>query len=129
MSQALFPRDRMLWLDPSGRAVFDAGGVAQCCDDMRCALQHQCDQHDDPFDCPDMGLSYAAVFNEYGLIVHDGGASFQMIRRCPWCGAALEESRRDAWFDALATLGNDDPLADDAPLPEKFRSAAWWMTP
>ncbi len=50
-------------------------------------LAWKCDQHADPFDCPD-----ALLFKDkrgYGLIVHDGGSSYVEISHCPWCGASL----------------------------------------
>lgn len=48
-----------------------------------------CDTHDDPFECPDSLIAYNEGLNQFGLIVHDGGASVVLIRHCPWCGAGL----------------------------------------
>lgn len=60
-----------------------------CCDTMRAALEMNCDTHDDPFECPDSLIAYNETFNQFALIVHDGGRDVVLIRHCPWCGAAL----------------------------------------
>jgi len=65
-----------------------------CCDEMARQADRRCDTHPDPFDCPDNPIFYAARFDEYGLIIHDGGSSFVVIDYCPWCGARLPESGR-----------------------------------
>lgn len=125
MSQRLFPDYRVLWMDPDGvPASFAEPAVAHCCDDMTAAIANDCTQHaDDPFACADMLIAYSPVFGEYGLIVHDGGASTVTIRHCPWCGAKLPESQRERWFDELEARGFDDPLSQD--IPPEYRSAAW----
>jgi len=58
-------------------------------------VNHRCHTHADIYDCPDNLISYLPSFNEYGLIVHDGGTSSIVITYCPWCGAKLPESTRD----------------------------------
>lgn len=63
-----------------------------CCDQMQQQLLHLCDEHTDPFECPDQLISYNAKFNEYGLIIHDGGTSSISIGYCPWCGTQLPVS-------------------------------------
>ncbi len=60
-----------------------------CCESMQAALEMDCEDHDDPFECPDSLIAYNKAFNQFGLIVHDGGTSVILIRHCPWCGAAL----------------------------------------
>jgi hypothetical protein len=125
MSQMLFPGKRLLWMDPAGLPkLFDPQTGPHCCADMNLALKNICEEHaGDPFACPDMLVAYSHTFDEYGLIVHDGGASTVAISHCPWCGSALPASQRDRWFEELAALGFDDPLAQD--IPEQYRSAAW----
>ena len=125
MSQLLFSGKRVLWMDPSGPPrQFDSHGVLHCCADLNLALTNICDEHaDDGFACPDLLLAYSPTFDEYGLIVHDGGASTVLIANCPWCGAKLPESQRDRWFEELEAAGFDDPLAQD--IPEKYRAADW----
>ena len=65
-----------------------------CCADMARALRFDCDKCADAFECPDTLLHYSERFREYGLIIHDGGESWSVIRYCPWCGAMLPESTR-----------------------------------
>jgi hypothetical protein len=72
-----------------------------CCNDMTDRVNYVCHQHEDPFDCPDNLIFYSSKFDEYGIIVHDGGSSFIEISFCPWCGAKLPMSKRDLWFDTL----------------------------
>lgn len=91
---------------------------------MTSALNQRCDMHPDPFDCADNLLYYSSRFDEYGIIIHDGGASSSLIKYCPWCGTKLPESKRDEWFDKLEALGFDHPLLQD--IPEEFTTAAWY---
>jgi hypothetical protein len=95
-----------------------------CCDTMSEMLAFTCNQHSDPFDCPDCLVRYIPKFDEYSLIIHDGGSSSVSIGFCPWCGARLPDSKRDRWFDELEALGFDDPK--DLEIPERYRSDAWF---
>ncbi len=58
-----------------------------CCESMQAALEMNCDTHDDPFECPDSLVAYNEAFNQFALIVHDGGArrggdpSLSMVRQ------------------------------------------------
>jgi hypothetical protein len=61
---------------------------------MRAQLEHRCADHPDPFDCPDNLVTYVERFDEYGLIIHDGGTSKVKISYCPWCGKELPAGRR-----------------------------------
>ncbi|MGI5325682.1 DUF6980 family protein [Actinomadura nitritigenes] len=97
-----------------------------CCETMARRVDHSCDLHEDPFDCPDALVKYSARFDEYGLIVHDGGNSFLLIQYCPWCGTRLPPSQRDAWFDALERRGLD-PGEDE--VPPEFQTSAWRTPP
>jgi len=124
MSDELYRSWRALgspYIDPA-RPL--AGGRSYCCQHMTAAVTHACDQHKTPYDCPDNLIGYDHAYDEYGIIVHDGGPSSVLIRHCPWCGKALPESKRDAWFDRLQQLGIE-PHSDD--VPEAFRSDAWWQ--
>jgi hypothetical protein len=51
---------------------------------MRAQLNHTCEQHPGPSDCPD---ALVGLFEDgrAGLIVHDGGPSMILIAYCPWC--------------------------------------------
>jgi hypothetical protein len=97
--------------------------TAHCCDDMRRNLDFHCEQHESPFDCPDALVYYSDKFDEYGIIVHDGGPSVVTINHCPWCGTKLPESQRDRYFAELEAQGYDITKRDS--LPEKYHSAAW----
>ena len=62
-----------------------------CCESLQAALEMSCDTHDDPFDCPDSLIGYNEAFNQFALIIHDGGRDVVVIRHCPWCGAAFND--------------------------------------
>lgn len=49
-----------------------------------------CDQHPNPFECPENLVVFDKTNRAYGLRVHDGGSSSISIRFCPWCGTDLE---------------------------------------
>lgn len=87
---------------------------------MARALAFDCSDHADPFDCADSLVVYNEIFDEIGLVVHDGGPSYVLIAHCPWCGTRLPESQRDRWFDETEEKG----ISDDA-LPPEYASAAW----
>jgi hypothetical protein len=72
----------------------------------------------------DVLVAYSAVFDEYGIVVHDGGKSYVRIDFCPWCGSRLPESKRDRWFEALEAMGVD-PLTDADAVPSAYRSDEW----
>jgi hypothetical protein len=91
-----------------------------CCELMQRAIEHDCPDHPNSFDCADCLIHYSPKFREYGLIVHDGGSSTIEIRFCPWCGQALPASLRDEWFAELRKLGIEPENA-----PEEFRTGAW----
>jgi hypothetical protein len=67
-------------------------------------------------------IVYDERFDEYSINIGDGQQ--WAIRNCPWCGIPLPTSKRFEWYEALKQLGFDDP--DEQPIPEQFRSAAWW---
>lgn len=128
MSVALYPGRRVLFGPGDVPRSFAVPPGGACCKEMQDALTNDCDQHENPFACPDVLVSYAPVFDEYGLIVRDGGASFVIISFCPFCGVKLPESKRDAWFDALDAQGIEGGLFSDD-IPEPYNSAAWWHDP
>ena len=94
-----------------------------CCEDMLRAVSSSCSEHEDRFDCPDALANYLPKFDEYGIIVHDGGPSVIEIRFCPWCGTRLPGSKRDRWFDELARRGIDPHRQA---VPSEFQSDEWW---
>ena len=95
-----------------------------CCDKMEEKVSYKCIQHTNIFDCPDNLIYYTETFNEYGIIIHNGGQSYICIEYCPWCGTKLPESKRMEWFDKLRNMGYESPLFDDS-IPEEFKTKAW----
>lgn len=45
--------------------------MKHCCEMMETQINHKCDQHEDPFDCPDNLIYYSVKSDEYGIIIHD----------------------------------------------------------
>jgi hypothetical protein len=80
---------------------------------MTARINYRCDQHPDPYECPDNLITYSLKFDEYGLTVHDGGHSYVTILFCPWCGANLPDSKRERWFRELEAKGFDNPVEQD----------------
>jgi hypothetical protein len=124
VSSDLYHRYRKLWLQPVKGGRFGAGHTVHCCVDMRAALTFDCEQHADPFECPDYLVAYNEVTDEYGLPIHDGAASVLIIAHCPFCGCRLPDSKADRWFDELEALGISGVYDDK--IPEKYQSDAWW---
>jgi hypothetical protein len=83
----------------------------------------KCGLHTDRYECPDALIEYLPQFDEYGIIVHDGGTSSILIQFCPWCGTKLPPSRRAQWFEEVETLGFSNP--EDERLPAKYRTDEW----
>jgi hypothetical protein len=65
--------------------------VHYCCTNLKRNVEHQCEQHADPADCPDALVGQFEA--EYGIRVHDGGTSYVAIRFCPWCGTDLTRTQ------------------------------------
>jgi len=79
---------------------------------MRAQLDHSCEQHPDPSDCPDALVGFGA--GEYGIYVHDGGSSWVRIEFCPWCGADLSRvDERGQASSGRVAAGEDDGFPDD----------------
>ncbi|MBM4026788.1 MAG: hypothetical protein FJ280_15490 [Planctomycetes bacterium] len=91
---------------------------------MRDQVEHKCGQCEDSFACPDALIYYDLKFDEYGIIVHDGGESYVTIDFCPFCGSKLPQSKRDLWFERLEALGID-PWDPDA-RPAEFQTDEWY---
>lgn len=100
--------------------------ATHCCTRMSEAVSIVCSQHADLYHCPDAVIAYSSQFDEYGLLVHDGGSSRILIAFCPWCGKPLPASKRDRWFEELKRRGFQDPWSESVPM--EFRSDAWWRT-
>ena len=94
-----------------------------CCEKMCEQLLTNCPQHSNISGCPDRLVFYDDRFDEYGLIVHDGGQSYIIINYCPWCGEKLPESCRNQWFEELEKLEIFDP--SEQTIPMKFKTGDW----
>jgi hypothetical protein len=56
---------------------------------MAIVLNQSCDDHSDPFECPD-ALIIESKSNRLGLtFIATDGHSFVEINYCPWCGTEL----------------------------------------
>ena len=86
-----------------------------CCEMMECFLNNN---------ESNKIIQYSDRFDEYGIVIHDGGNSSIIINYCPWCGKELPKSKRDEWFDTLEKLGFINPLEEDIPI--EFKSNLWW---
>ncbi len=65
------------------------------CPEMKKRLNYKCDIHKNKYECPDNLVTYSKKLDEYGIIIHDGGASYILINYCPWCGTKLPDSERE----------------------------------
>ena len=97
--------------------------IKHCCEDMQYSVDFHCDVHDD-FACGDKLILYVPKFDEYGIIIHDGGVSFIQINFCPFCGTKLPNSKRDNWFELMEKLGID---TDEDEIPEIYQNYGWWL--
>ena len=95
-----------------------------CCDSMRSHIEYRCDFHKDIYDCPDSILKFSVKYDEYGIIIHDGGTSSITILFCPFCGQKLPDSKRDLWFETLEAKGLD-PWEDETPA--QYNIYGWWL--
>ena len=92
-----------------------------CCEAMNNQINLKCETHENDYDCPDKLFSFNPKFNEYGIIIHDGGSSAIQINYCPFCGTELPGSKRNLWFAKLKDLGYEDPIDNDN-IPEDFKN-------
>lgn len=63
--------------------------MTYCCEHMAEKINHKCSTHTDPFECPDHLICYDEEYEEFGIMIHDGGHSYVAIDFCPWCGSPL----------------------------------------
>lgn len=94
-----------------------------CCNDLKYHLEHQCEIHDSVFDCCDHLFFYNRVYDEYGVILHDGGSSYIVIRFCPFCGHEFPKSKREEYFNLIYNELKITSLND---LSEEFKTDEWW---
>jgi hypothetical protein len=60
-----------------------------CCDTMTEAITHECTTHPTRSECPDCLIQHYPSSGDFGILIHDGGASYFAIQFCPWCGHQL----------------------------------------
>ena len=94
-----------------------------CCESMNRATSLSCQVHTDKFECPDVLVSYLPKFDEYGLIIHDGGTSVIGIQFCPFCGSRLPDSKRDLWINSKLMIGSGK-IHNKSFKPTALRTAA-----
>ena len=68
---------------------------------------------------------YVEKYDEYGILIKDGGASYVSIEFCPWCGKKLPDSKRDLWFESLENMGYEE--FDDDSIPPEFKTGEWYF--
>ena len=95
-----------------------------CCEPMEIQLTLTCEQHPEPWDCPDVLVVYDPRFDEYCMPIRDGGPSCVSMSFCPWCGTRMPASKRDEWFDTLEEMGFESPCDED--IPTAFKTDRWW---
>ena len=95
-----------------------------CCKQIDIASTLNCNQHNSVNECPDVLIKYTDRFDEFGLIIHDGGNSIISISFCPFCGSKLPDSKRDLWFKELEQLGFDNPFEQN--IPKEYTSSEWY---
>jgi hypothetical protein len=73
-------------------------------------LDFVCEQHSNPYDCPDYLLD---IWDDgtLGLIVHDGRYALLPISNCPWCGTATgtEPIETDPSRPKIVLRRDDEP--------------------
>ena len=81
---------------------------------------HRCSGMDHALNDERLAINYWPKYREYVLM--ETGLSGQVIDYCPWCGAKLPSSLRDALFDRLKVLGVD--WTRDG-FPDQYDSDEW----
>ena len=97
--------------------------MKKCCEKMESFIDQKC-ENNNIFECPDNIIIYEEKFDEYGIIIHDGGKSYVRIKYCPWCGKELPISRREQWFEELHKQGFENPFEEE--IPKEFENDVWW---
>lgn len=119
MSAKLYPGRAYLWMPLS--VPWRTVERKHCCEAMDDAIDFDCDKHKHPWECADSLILYNEVFDEYGLVMHDGSTAYVLLVHCPWCGTKLPESARERWIAAIDSMGLD-PAGE---VPIAFRSNSW----
>ena len=91
-----------------------------CCENMCNFTREDTGVNEEIYQNPDVLIVYIPKFDEYGIIIHDGGESSVQINYCPWCGNKLPVSKRDLWFEELEQMGMED--FDGENIPDNFKT-------
>ena len=60
-----------------------------CCEILKHAAEYKCQEHVNPFDCPDQ-VVIRNDLGDFGLLVRNPKSPLvTLIYYCPWCGAKL----------------------------------------
>lgn len=95
-----------------------------CCQTMTHQVNYDSEEYSNQIDFHDNLIKYNDQFDEYRIIIHNGGNSSIAINYCPWCGLKLPKSKRELWFDILQKLGFDEPFEQD--IPNEFKTDEWY---
>ncbi len=71
-------------------------------------------------------ITYNKVFDEYSIRILEDSVSVMLLNYCPWCGKRLPNSKREKWVEHLEKIGIENPLLQNANIPNKFKSDDWW---
>lgn len=93
-----------------------------CCEE----LEFYTTEKEEEFSDPDKLIYHGKTFDEFGIIIHDGGKSYVAITHCPWSGDKLPNSKRLQWFEELEALGYEDPIGEFEQLPRAYKSDEWF---
>ena len=99
--------------------------MKHCCSEMKRQVEYICDQCVDRNSCPDCLIDYRDIFDDYSLLIHDGGSSRILISFCPFCGEKLPDSKFDEWWEKLDKLLDNFEGLTDVRIPEQYLSSAW----
>lgn len=78
-----------------------------CCEE----LEYYTTETDEGFKDTSKLIYHDKKFDEFGIIIHDGGESYVEITHYPWSGDKLSNSKRLKWFEEL---------------PQEFKSDEWF---
>lgn len=90
--------------------------------------KHCCDAMTEMVTDKGSRIGFIPKYREY-YVERNGTTSIHSLDYCPWCGAKLPESLREAWFDTLKNeYALDDPWDHEQEklIPQEFNTNEWW---
>ena len=94
------------------------------CVHMADVATFECEEHEDPLECPAVQIHYEPAWDEFRLAPREPDADPVPICNCPWCGVELPESRYPEWLEELRAIGYDEPTLES--VPEPYQTDEWW---